>query len=209
MTQKAVDWNLQEKKPTLDDLNRKRFIKRILDWSQTHWKSWGSRGVDMQPRIMPKISPLTWWTGTPWLPFHGTGFCCLHYWHCWSLALDTGTGSSVQATTEIQPSNATSTADERELLKVPPTLGWAHLTLWCLGHMSLSWLQGGLGKYLIFTLSIMGGGYSPSETHKEKATPIFGNTFQMLDNQEEWQAKRYFFLAERIKNLKLAKSQLE
>ena len=75
--------------------------------------------------------------------------------------------------------------------------------------MSLSWLQGGLGKYLIFTLSIMGGGYSPSETHKEKATPIFGNTFQMLDNQEEWQAKRYFFLAERIKNLKLAKSQLE
>lgn len=45
----------------------------------------------------------------------------------------------------------------------------------------------------------MGGGYAPAETHNEKATPIFGNTVQMLANQEEQEARRSFSVGERAK----------
>lgn len=136
MTQKAVGWNLLEKKPTVADLNRKRFIKRTLDWSQTRWKNWGSRDMAMQSKIMLKITPLTWWIGTPWLSSHSNELYSLWSCHCLSSTLDTGPDSTTLGTTEIQPSDATSTADKREFLKVPPILGWAQLTLCRLGHMS-------------------------------------------------------------------------
>ena len=144
MIQKAVDWNLQEKKLTLDDLNWKRFIERILDWYQTQGKSRGSRGVDMQPRIIPKISLMTWGTGTPRLASHGAGLHSLPCRHRWSGTPDSGPESTV-LTSELQPSIATSTANDRELPKVPTIPGWAPLTSWHLDHISLSWLQEGTG----------------------------------------------------------------
>lgn len=144
-------------KPTLADLKRKGFIRRIWDIyvisdsleklrKQRHSYASKKNAQNQATRLVDpnNMVAVSYWTSQPvllaWPP--------LNHWE--------------------SASNTTATADRKELFKVLRRLGWEHLTWQHLCHLSSSRLQGRPRKDLIVPRSILGGRYTPSKTTKEQ-----------------------------------------